>query len=160
MSWELVLLYCCRTSTLVQYIKFSFSGDSFIPKSPYSIEKNSYFSPKMLSQHDQHACCAQLLLQYFTFFLFCQLALTGILKSDAVISGQWYIFFSLKFRTSFIVCEAAKVWPGSKSVHFKNNTTQNLKLVELVSRLKETCKIPKIGFGRGKCYIHYHVLQI
>ena len=93
-------------------------------------------------------------------FFFCQLALTGILKSDAVISGQWYIFFSPKFRTSFIVCGAAKVWPGSKSVHFKNNTTQNLKLEELVSRLKETCKIPKIGFRRGKCYIHYHVLQI
>ena len=86
--------------------------------------------------------------------------MTGILKSDVVISGQWYIFFSPKFSTSFIVREAAKVWPGNKSVHFKNNTTQNLKLEELVSQLEETYKIPKIGLGRGKCYIHYHVLQI
>lgn len=60
-------------------------------------------------------------------------------------------------KTSFIVCEAAKVWPGSKSVHFKNNTTQNLKLEELVSRLKETCKIPKIGFRR-EC-IRFHIIQ-
>ena len=77
-----------------------------------------------------------------------------------MISGLLYIFFSPKFRTSFIVREAAKVWPGNKSVHFKNNTTQNLKLEELVSQLEETYKIPRIGFGRGKCYIHYHVLQI
>jgi len=42
------------------------------------------------------------------------------------------------------------VWPGNVTVHFKNNPTQNLKLEELVSRLEETCKIPKIGFGRGK----------
>lgn len=53
--------------------------------------------------------------------------------------------------------EAAKVWPGNKSVHFKNNTTQNLKLEELVSRLEETCKIPKIGFGR-EC-IRSHIIQ-
>ena len=132
----------------------------FIPKSPYSIEKNSYFPPKMLSQHDQQWPAVLSFSFSISHFFFCQLALTGILKSDAVISGQWYIFFSPKFRTSFIVCEASKVWPGSKSVHFKNNTTQNLKLEELVSQLKETCKIPKIGFRRGKCYIHYHVLQI
>ena len=93
-------------------------------------------------------------------FFFFWLALTGVLKSDAVISGQWYIFFCQKFRTSFVVCEAARVWPGNKSIHFKNNTTQNLKLEELVSWLEETCKIPEIGFGRGQCYIHYHVLQI
>lgn len=65
------------------------------------------------------------------------------------------LFFSPNFRTSFIVREAAKVWPGNKSVHFKHNPAENLKLEELVSRLEEKCKVPRIGFGRGKCYIHY-----
>ena len=133
----------------------------FIPQSPSSVEKwKILFSPKMLSQHDQQWPAVLSFSFSISHFFFCQLALTGILKSDAVISGLLYIFFSPKFRTSFIVRQAAKVWPGNKSVHFKNNTTQNLKLEELVSRLKETCKIPKIGFRRGKCYIHYHVLQI
>ena len=68
-------------------------------------------------------------------------------------------FFSPNFRTSFIVREAAKVWPGNKSVHFKHNPTQNLKLEELVSRLEDKCKIPKIGFERGKCYIHYTLFR-
>jgi len=49
------------------------------------------------------------------------------------------------------------VWPGNVTVHFKNNPTQNLKLEELVSRLEETCKIPKIGFGR-EC-IRSHIIQ-
>lgn len=74
-----------------------------------------------------------------------------------MVSVVCYIFFSFlspNFRTSFIVREAAKVWLGNKSVHFKHNPTENLKLEELVSRLEENCKIPKIGFGRGKCYIH------
>ena len=60
------------------------------------------------------------------FFFCCWLALTGILKSDAVISGLLYIFFSPKFRTSFIVHEAVKVWPGNKSVHFKIWNLRNL----------------------------------
>lgn len=68
-----------------------------------------------------------------------------------------YISVWMGERTSFIVHEAAKVWPGNKSVHYKNNTTQNLRLEELVSRLKETCKIPKIGFGR-EC-IRSHIIQ-
>ncbi|KAJ7391505.1 hypothetical protein OS493_018556 [Desmophyllum pertusum] len=53
-------------------------------------------------------------------------------------------------RTSFIVCEAAKVWHGNQKVHFKNNVTQKLKLEELVSRLEKSCKITQIGFGRDK----------
>ena len=65
----------------------------FIPKSPYSIEKNSYFPPKMLSQHDQQWPAVLSFSFSISHFFFCQLALTGILKSDAVISGQWYIFF-------------------------------------------------------------------
>ncbi|XP_078378030.1 uncharacterized protein LOC144661207 [Oculina patagonica] len=60
-------------------------------------------------------------------------------------------------KTSFIVREAAKVWPGNGSVHFKNNPTQNLKLEELVSLLEQTCTIPKIGFGR-EC-IRSHIIQ-
>lgn len=70
-----------------------------------------------------------------------------------------HLFFSPNVRASFIVREAAKVWPGNRSVHFKHNPTENLKLEELVSRLEEKCKIPKIGFGRGKCYIHYILLR-
>ena len=57
----------------------------------------------------------------------------------------------LNWRTSLIVREAAKVWPGNIKVHFKNNTRETLKLEELVSRLEQTCQIPKIGFGRGMC---------
>ena len=73
-----------------------------------------------------------------------------------MVSVVCYIYFSSpNCRTSFIVREAAKVWPGNKSVHFKHNSTENLKLEELVSRLEEKCKIPKIGFERGKYYIHY-----
>ena len=30
-----------------------------------------------------------------------------------------------------------------------NNTTQKLKLEEVVSRLEDTCTIPKSSFGRG-----------
>ena len=87
-------------------------------------------------------------------FQFWQVILT--LESDAVVSVVCNIYFSSpNFRTSFIVREAAKVWPGNKSVHFKHNPTENLKLEELVSRLEEKCKIPKIGFERGKYSIHY-----
>ena len=57
----------------------------------------------------------------------------------------------LNCRTSLIVREAAKVWPGNNKVHFKNSTRETLKLEELVSRLEQTCQIPKIGFGRGMC---------
>ena len=74
------------------------------------------------------------------------------LESDAVVSVVFCIyFFSPNFWTSFIVRESAKVWPGSKSTHFKNNPTKNWKLEELLSCLEEKSKIPKIGFGRGKC---------
>ena len=51
--------------------------------------------------------------------------------------ATFFFFFSPNFRTSFIVREAAKVWPGNKSVHFKHNPTENLKLEELASRLEE-----------------------
>jgi len=57
----------------------------------------------------------------------------------------------LNCGTSLIVREAAKVWPGNKKVHFKNNATEALKLEELVSRLEQTYQIPKIGFGGGMC---------
>ena len=58
---------------------------------------------------------------------------------------------SLNCRTSLIVREAGKVWPGNKKVHFKNSHTEALKLEELVSRLEQRCQISQIGFGRGMC---------
>ena len=64
---------------------------------------------------------AQLLFNIF-HFQFWQVILT--LESDAVVSVVCFIYFSSpNFRTSVIVREAAKVWPGNIIRAFTSNTT-------------------------------------